>query len=128
MSDTETTETEKRNTLNIGKMIREHSDHRVSQAYVNEIVDIVEGIVYKIVEWSDNAADVTENGTLLLPHVPYWLADRHRAIEREIQKHYDKIDEKENKRREREAKKSSSKFRDMIERDDKMREEAENEE
>ena len=114
---------ENRNVLNIGKMVREKSDHRVSKEYVSELVDIVETIVLQSVQWSDNAADVTNNQTLLVSHVPYYLIDRKDAIDRAIQAHYDKIDQKEVRQRERESKKSSAKFREIIDKDDKLKEE-----
>lgn len=115
----------KHNVLNIKKMIRERADHRVSQQYINEVADILEGVLWQMVNWSDNAAEATGNGTLLISHVPYFLIDRHDAIDRAIEKHYERVDVKEERRREREAKKSSQKFHELIDADDKLKKTAE---
>jgi len=113
----------KRNVINVKKVIQSHAEHRVSQQYINEVSDIVESIIWQMVDWSDNAADVTENGTLLISHVPFYLTDRKNAIDRAIQNYYDKVDNKEERRREREAKNSSKKFKELMDKDDKLREE-----
>ena len=112
-----------KNVINIKNFIKELSDHRVSQGYIDEVYDILQTAIVNIVQWSDNAADVTGNGTLLVCHAPYYLVDHKRALDELIEKHYEKIEAKELKRRQRECAKSSKQMKDVINKNNEEKEE-----
>ena len=108
--------------INVKKTIQDAADHRVSQAFVNEVSEIIETVIIEATQWGDNAADATGNGTLLVSHVPFYLVDHKFALDEAIQRHYDKIDAREAKKREREAKKSSKQFRELIDKENERKE------